>query len=213
MVRQPLCHTTSSEVVPFVWRRASPHFQRPFAPVDRLHVEVMMTNRRDFLKNAAAAGGVVFAGCSMLGNRMSAQQASAAPPKRRQAMVGGRRIRTIDMHAHVIVPEAMIMAGRKIEPDNGNIITGKMAEERFAKMDKWGIDMQALSLQPFWYDLDRDRVEPVIKLQNEKLAELVAKYPDRFVAFATTAMQFPDLAAQQLEEGMKKYNLRGTAIS
>lgn len=172
-----------------------------------------MTNRRDFLKNAAAASGVVFAGCSMLGNRMSAQQASAASPKRRQAMVGGRRIRTIDMHAHVIVPEAMIMAGRKIEPDNGNIITGKMAEERFTKMDKWGIDMQALSLQPFWYDLDRDRVEPVIKLQNEKLAELVAKYPDRFVAFATTAMQFPDLAAQQLEEGMKKYNLRGTAIS
>ena len=172
-----------------------------------------MTNRRDFLKNAAAGGGVMFASCGMLAKRISAQQTSAAPPKRRQATVAGRRVKTIDIHAHVIVPEAMVMAGRKIAADDGNIITGKMAEERFAKMDAWGIDMQALSLQPFWYGLDRDRVEPVIKLQNEKLAELVAKYPDRFVAFATTAMQFPDLAAQQLEEGMKKYNLRGTAIS
>ena len=172
-----------------------------------------MDNRREFLKNAAAAGGVLFAGCSMLADRMSAQQQKASTSKRRQSMVGGSRIRTIDIHAHVIVPEAMVLAGRKIEPDNDNIITGKMAEDRFTKMDAWGIDMQALSLQPFWYGLDRDHVEPVIQLQNEKLAELVAKYPDRFVAFATTAMQFPDLAAQQLEVGMKKYNLRGTAIS
>jgi aminocarboxymuconate-semialdehyde decarboxylase len=171
-----------------------------------------MTNRRDFLKEVAAAGGVVFTGCSMLGNRMNAQQ-SAAPPTRRQAMVGGRRVKTIDMHAHVMIPEAMAMAGRKISPTDGNIITGKMAQDRFAKMDAWGIDMQALSFQPWWYELERDRVEPIIKFQNEKLAELVAKYPDRFVAFATTAMQFPDLAAQQLEEGMKKYNLRGTAIN
>lgn len=171
-----------------------------------------MTDRRDFLKSAAAAGGVAFASCSLLDNRMLAQQKNA-PPKRRQAMVAGKRVRTIDVHAHVIVPEAMVMAGRKIDPANDNIITGKMAEERFAKMDAWGIDMQALSLQPWWYNLDREKVEPVIKLQNEKLAELVAKYPDRFVAFATTAMQFPELAAQQLEEGMRKYNLRGTAIN
>src|SRR6266853_1870458 len=106
-----------------------------------------MTNRRDFLKNAAAAGGIMFAGCTILGNRMSAQQDGAAPPKRRQAMVGGRRVRTIDIHAHVIVPEGMVMAGRKIEPDNGNIITGKMAEDRFENMVKCCVDMKALGLQ------------------------------------------------------------------
>ena len=49
-----------------------------------------------------------------------------------RAMVGGRRVRTVDIHAHVIVPEAMVMAGRKIVPANGNVITGKRAEERFA---------------------------------------------------------------------------------
>ena len=52
----------------------------------------------------------------------------------------------------------------------------------------------------------------LIKIQNEKLAEACAANPDRFVAFASVALQFPDLAAQQLEEGVKKYGLRGAAI-
>ena len=52
----------------------------------------------------------------------------------------------------------------------------------------------------------------VIKIQNEKLAELCAAHPDRFVAFASLALQYPDLAVQQLEEGVKKLGLRGAAI-
>jgi len=54
--------------------------------------------------------------------------------------------------------------------------------------------------------------EKVIELQNQKLAELVAKYPTRFVAYASVALQFPELAGQQMEDGMKKYGLRGAAI-
>ncbi|MBV8902575.1 MAG: hypothetical protein JOZ22_02980 [Acidobacteriia bacterium] len=41
-------------------------------------------------------------------------------------------------------------------------------------------------------------------MQNEGLAELCAANPDRFAAFASVALQFPDLAAQQLEQGVKK---------
>jgi hypothetical protein len=37
-------------------------------------------------------------------------------------------------------------------------------------------------------------------------------HPDRLVAFATVALQHPDLAAQQLETGMKKYGLRGAGL-
>src|SRR5205814_10209503 len=51
-----------------------------------------------------------------------------------------------------------------------------------------------------------------ISIQNQKLAEACAANPDRFVAFATVALQHPDLAAEQLEEGVKKYNLRGAGI-
>ena len=169
-----------------------------------------MTNRRQFMKNAAATAGVVFTGCHLMSGRLDAQAGGA--PKRRQVIVGGRRIRTIDIHAHVIVPEATALLGRKTEPDNSAVMDGAMATERFARMDEWGTDMQALSINPTWYSAERDVVTQAIKIQNEKLADLCAKYPDRFVAFASVALQYPDLAAAQLEEGVKKYNLRGAAI-
>jgi aminocarboxymuconate-semialdehyde decarboxylase len=161
-----------------------------------------MTSRRGFLRDAAARAGVVFAGCNLLHGQLSAQ------PKRREVMVGGRRVKTIDVHAHVVVPEATALMNARTAPNDAAV----MAPERFARMDEWGTDMQALSINPTWYAAERDLVTKVIGIQNEALAALCTKYPDRFVAFASVALQFPDLAAEQLEEGVKKYNLRGAAI-
>jgi aminocarboxymuconate-semialdehyde decarboxylase len=79
-------------------------------------------------------------------------------------------------------------------------------------MDAQGIDMESLSINAFWYGAERDVAEKICQLQNERLAELCAQQPDRFVAFASVALQFPDLAADQLEQGVKKYRLRGAAI-
>ena len=158
----------------------------------------MITNRRQFLKDA----GVIFTGCGLMRGKLGAQR------RRREVMVGGRRIRTIDVHAHVIIPEATALMGVKTSADNPSV----MQPPRFERMDEWGTDMQALSINPTWYSVERDVVTQVIKVQNEKLAELCAKYPDRFVAFASVALQYPELAAAQLEEGVKKYNLRGAAI-
>src|SRR5205085_2546243 len=84
--------------------------------------------------------------------------------------------------------------------------------ERLAAMDAQGIDIAVLSINPNWYDVDRDRATEMIRLQNEGLAEFCASHADRFAAFASVALQFPDLAARQLEEGMKKMGLRGAAI-
>jgi aminocarboxymuconate-semialdehyde decarboxylase len=165
-----------------------------------------MTDRRQFLRDTASVAGMLFTGCSLLDSRLRAQQSGVR--QRRQVMAGGRRIRTIDIHAHVIVPEATALMGVKTAPDNPSVALA----ERFARMDEWGTDMQALSINPTWYETDRDVASRVIQVQNEKLAELCGKYPDRFVAFASVALQFPDLAAQQFEEGVKKYNLRGAAI-
>jgi aminocarboxymuconate-semialdehyde decarboxylase len=159
-----------------------------------------MMDRRDFLKSA----GVVFTGCWLSGHVSAQNKANA----RRQVMVGGRRVKTVDIHAHVVIPEATALMGVNTAPANPSVI----AQARFERMDEWGTDMQALSINPTWYALERDLVTRVIDLQNEKLAELCAKYPDRFVAFASVALQFPELAAEQLEAGVKKYNLRGAAI-
>jgi aminocarboxymuconate-semialdehyde decarboxylase len=167
-----------------------------------------MSNRRHFLKSAAGAAGVLFTSCGMLDQRMLAQ----TPKKKQQPIIGGKHTKSIDVHAHVMIPEAVEMLGRKINPGNNNIIAGTSAEERLKTMDEWGIDMQALSVNANWYDAPRDVAEKMIELQNQKLAEIVAKYPTRFVAYASVALQFPELAAQQLEDGMKKYGLRGAAI-
>jgi aminocarboxymuconate-semialdehyde decarboxylase len=170
-----------------------------------------MSNRRDFLKGAAGAAGVLFTSCGILDQRMAAQP-PARTPKKQRPIIGGKHTKSIDVHAHVMIPEAMEMLGRKVEATNANVISGTTVEERLKVMDEWGIDMQALSINAAWYDAPRDVAEKVIELQNQKLAEIVAKYPTRFVAYATSALQFPELAAQQIEDGMKKYGLRGASI-
>jgi aminocarboxymuconate-semialdehyde decarboxylase len=156
-----------------------------------------VTGRREFIK-----AGVAFVGCGMLDG---AGAQPAAP--RREVLVSGKRVKTIDVHAHAAIPEAMAMMGMKVSPQ-GLL----MGEDRIRIMDGQGIDMAALSINPYWYKAERDLAQALIKLQNEKLAELTASRPDRFVGFASVALQHPDLAAQQLEEGVRRLGLRGGSV-
>ena len=156
---------------------------------------MVATNRRDFLTGA----GVVFTGCALFGQTATA---------RRKVRVANREVRTIDIHGHVIVPEATALLGINTSSTDASVVL----PDRLRKMDEWGLDMQALSINANWYAAPREVAEKVIQIQNEKLAALCSQYPDRFVAFASVALQFPELAAQQLEEGIRKYNLRGAAI-
>jgi hypothetical protein len=48
---------------------------------------------------------------------------------------------------------------------------------------------------------------------NEGTAAVVKQYPDRFVGMAAFPMQFPDLAAEALEDGVKRLGLKGGGIS
>ena len=170
-----------------------------------------MTGCRDLTApTAGTAGGLVFVACG----------AEAGPPahagsRRREVVISGKRVKTVDIHAHCAAPEALALMGLKL---GGPALRTDldMATEvalRIKTMDEQGIDMEALSINPNWYRVaDRDLAQKIIQIQNERLAEACAKNPDRFVAFASVALQFPDLAARQLEEGVKKYGLRGAAI-
>ena len=159
-----------------------------------------MTTRRDVI---AGMAGVAFVGCDLLGPR----HVHAQPARRREVVVNGRRVKTIDVHAHCAFPQAMALMGLKVDPES--LV---MSADRIRAMDEQGIDMEALSINPFWYKAERDVAQALIKLQNEKLAELCAAQPERFVAFATVALQHPDLAVQQLEDGVKKLGLRGVSV-
>ena len=164
-----------------------------------------MQTRRDFIQGAAsAAGAVVFTSCDLLDHRHAHAEGA---PRRREVVVSGKRVKTVDIHAHCAFPEANGLMGVKIVP-----ATLSETAERIKQMDAQGIDVEALSINPFWYKADRDVAEKLIRIQNEKLAEVVAANPDRFVAFATTAMQHPELAVQQLEYGVKKLGLRGMSV-
>src|SRR5687767_955439 len=170
---------------------------------------------------------ITFTGCELL----AAARAKARPAARgkgrsrpaarrpklavvgrhREVVLGGRRAKTIHVHAHCVIPEAYALLGLKVEEHRGPGI-GEVGPRRISEMDAQGIDMEALSINPRWYRAERDLVTQVIKIQNEALAEFCAAYPDRFVAFASVALQYPELAVQQLVEGVKKLGLRGAAV-
>src|SRR3979411_1424790 len=90
--------------------------------------------------------------------------------------------------------------------------TSSSSRQRLKEMDAMAIDMEVLSINPFWYGKDRDTAGQIVKLQNEKLAELCAARPERFAAFASLTLQYPDLAVQQLETAVRKQGMRGAAI-
>src|SRR5829696_7004713 len=65
-------------------------------------------------------------------------------------------------------------------------------QTRLNAMNAQAIDIEALSINPFWYAADPDVSARVISIQNEKLAEWVASEPERFVGLASVALQHPD---------------------
>src|SRR3984893_8927542 len=168
-----------------------------------------MSTRRSFLKGAGA--GLVFCGC---GIPMAAHAQSALA--RLPVMLKGKRIKTVDVHAHCFFQAAIDLMGDDAKavlpavkgvPEHFIVV-----EQRLKEMDAMAIDMEVLSINPFWYRKDRDTAEAICKVNNEKLAELCASKPDRFGAFASLTLQHPDLAVTQLENAVKKLGLKGAAI-
>jgi aminocarboxymuconate-semialdehyde decarboxylase len=124
-------------------------------------------------------------------------------------VVNGKRVKTVDVHAHTIVPEAAAVINHPLEAPG--LLWSNVAD-RIAEMDTEGIDVEALSINPYWYRAERDASAELIKIQNEKLAEFCAATPDRLVAFATVALQHPQLAVEQLEYAIKTLGLRGLGV-
>jgi|SRR5579884_1021821 aminocarboxymuconate-semialdehyde decarboxylase len=138
-----------------------------------------------------------------------ASSATGSEPARRRVLVGDQRVRVIDLHAHCAVPEAMALMGQEARVP-ALLLTN--VGQRLAAMDAQGIDIEALSINPFWYGAERGLAAEVIRIQNEKLAAWCRAVPDRFVALASVALQHPELAAEQLEDGVKRLGLRGALI-
>lgn len=149
-----------------------------------------------------------FVGCA-LQSPTNGERHGHSHESRREVVVNGTRVKTVDIHAHCVVPEALAIVEKPIR--NAELLMDDTTV-RMQAMDAQGIDVAALSINPFWYHAERDAAAQVVQIQNEALVEICATTPDRFVAFATAAMQYPDLAVEQLENGVKKLGLRGLSV-
>jgi aminocarboxymuconate-semialdehyde decarboxylase len=109
-------------------------------------------------------------------------------------MLNGRRITTVDIHAHCVFPEvADLIAGTPLE-GVGFAPWQALGAGRLEEMDSRGVDYQALSINRYWwYAADRNLAT-------------------RIVGLTSVALQFPDLAAEQLEYAVSELGIRGASI-
>ncbi len=163
-----------------------------------------MINRRLFLTGAGRAA----AGMALIGSTFD-----AFAQGRKEIFVRGRRVTVVDIHAHCLFQEvAPIIVGTEMaNADLGDFLT--LGPGRIDEMDARGIDIAALSVNRFWwYVADRDRAREIVRINDEGLADWCARYPDRFVPLSSPALQYPEMAAEQLDYAVNELGHRGASI-
>ena len=140
----------------------------------------------------------------------------------------------IDLHNHVI-PLTIVEAierdpGRfatKIEMRNGKryfnshgYMTELLpafydAEAKIEWMNRKGIDIAGISAAPpvYFYNLSPAAGLAAARLNNDGIAQWVAKHPDRFRGMAALPMQDPDAAIAELERAVKEYDFKAVEIA
>jgi aminocarboxymuconate-semialdehyde decarboxylase len=139
-------------------------------------------DRREFVKLAAGAGAVTM----FKGRSVSAQAPS------------GRRIGSIDMHAHW-QPEAYVkmleQIGAPITPNPLNVDLDK----RRKWMDDHGVQLHVLTLLlPPWQWAPAGVAARLTQAVNDAAIEAHTAFPDRFVAGVAMPVQNPALALKEL---------------
>ena len=139
----------------------------------------------------------------------------------------------IDLHAHYVPRsflEAIEKEGRPFgatlrqDGDDPTILLGGRpygpitrhyheTKPRLAEMDKAGVDMQVLSLNPpmvYWADTGLG--SRLARLYNDELAAAVAGRPDRLAGLATVPLQHVPAAVEELTRAVRQLGLRGVYI-
>ncbi len=162
-----------------------------------------MRNRRKFLQSVAGvlAGGAL-------------RRATAQTVSRREVRVGGKRVKVVDVHAHANIAEVADLVKDGPLARFARAGGRALGPERIREMDQRGIDVQVLDVNTFWwYRADRELAAKIVQTQDEGLAKWCEAHADRFVAMTSPALQFPDLAVEQLEHAVKQFGMRGAAIA
>lgn len=145
-------------------------------------------------------------------------------------------VRTIDSHTHILTEEAMRLLGKEspvlapmvkgrgtpqvILEINGRVVQDPMPAEiwdvdlRLKDMDANEVDVQVLSptVFTFFYGADAELALTAAAIQNEEIAAVVKRHPQRFFGLGSVPLQAPDKAAAELRRAVTKLGLRGAMI-
>jgi aminocarboxymuconate-semialdehyde decarboxylase len=168
--------------------------------------------------------------------RLKARAAKTAKPRSVKTVrdAKGRSLR-VDIHCHYLNPAVAARvadlnpgqydplvqfanaATREVNVKQMRDRSAKLStiETRLKDMDRMGIDIQAVSPAPnqtyYWTDPDLGR--ELAHAVNDRLAEIVATWPKRFVALGTVPLQNVELALAELERCVKQLGFRGVEIN
>lgn len=125
----------------------------------------------------------------------------------------------IALEEHWAIPETIGDSASLIGDSSGwsNVEKRLLDTEdlRLAEMDKYGIEFSILSLNApaIQAILDTKEAIETSQMANDRLAEEVAKHPDRFAAFAALPMQDPDAAARELARCINDLGFKGALVN
>ncbi|MGI9351041.1 MAG: amidohydrolase family protein [Rhizobiaceae bacterium] len=142
---------------------------------------------------------------------------------------------TVDIHCHVHVPAADNMVQDFPEDQrppaqiDNNPLTAKINRKsreqlmpklidplvRIQDMDAQGVDIQALSPSPYQYNYayPADFARETSQVVNNRIAEFVASYPDRFVGLGTVPLQNAEIAVAELDRCIDELGFKGIEIN
>jgi aminocarboxymuconate-semialdehyde decarboxylase len=141
----------------------------------------------------------------------------------------------IDLHTHIVPAQWDDWASRygggnwpRLVPRDtchATIMTGQQffrdvtdqawsPARRIEDMDRLGIGRQALSPPPVMlcYWAEPKAAQAFARMQNENIAAIAARHPDRFVGMATVPLQDPPLAIEEMRVARERLGLRAVEI-
>jgi len=173
-------------------------------------------------------------GPALAAHRLASKSAQAKPASRVVRDPRKGHSLRIDIHCHYLNPEVAAKVAHlnpaQYEPSFtfANPLTREVnlkqvqeraaklstIEERLKDMDRMGVDIQAVSPAPnqCYYWAEPDLGAELARMVNDRLAGIVATWPDRFVALGSVPLQRVDLAIAELERCVKQLGLRGVEI-
>jgi gamma-resorcylate decarboxylase len=124
----------------------------------------------------------------------------------------------IGLEEHFAIADTLMDSAGFVPDDHWAELRARLLDtndRRLAEMDRHGMEMMILSLNAPAIQAVPDTVRAV-ELScraNDALAEVVARRPDRFRAFAALPMQDPEAAASELQRGVRDLGFVGALVN